>query len=177
MKAVPIIALLVLILFVSGCTQSIAIPSGEKTIRYAQESGDYSFCDRAESYQMRCIAETELEQKLQVDYDCCSPLNCNEPQCVKYRTCGSGGSDGGGCPVTEECTVSNVWLCESTGGKSDPILERGPSRARQGFCECPNGKVFLDGYGCADCTSFEQPKTREYCQKQVSYFHKVCPDE
>lgn len=152
-------------------------------ITLAQQSGDYSYCDQAGNYKNRCIAETELEQTLKVDYNCWSPSACSQPQCLKGIECGSGGDGSGGCPAQEYCTVNPVWLCENTGGKSDVSIENaqsvmyGGSVLRKDFCSCSVGEVFINAYGCAKCDSFKNEETRSYCQAnpQLQYFEKSHP--
>lgn len=152
-------------------------------IYYAQGSGNSSYCDKAESYTDRCIAETELEMKLPVQYNCCFSSDCLKPSCVTFIGCGSGNSkDTGGCPIQEYCRVNPIWLCEETGGVASENDSEG--FIPDNFCTCPNGEMYIENFGCADCDSFENEETRSYCKQERNethfgntYFKKYCDSE
>ncbi|UCD04424.1 MAG: hypothetical protein JSW73_02210 [Candidatus Woesearchaeota archaeon] len=155
------------------------LPAGIAELRQGLKTGDYSYCDEAKDYRYRCIAEIELEKKLEVEYNCCSADNCNRPECFKYIACGSGSSSLAGCPIEEYCAVDQIWLCEATGGVSNVSTNESQylysEHVPRGFCNCSDSRQFIQNYGCADCDSFEHEETREYCRKSNwGYFRKYC---
>lgn len=162
--------ILLLLLFVFGCARAPI-----DMIKYAQQTGDYSYCAKADNYKLRCIAETEFEHNLIVEYDCCT--SCEQPECFKYIDCGRGGLQEG-CPMQEFCAVNESWLCEQTGGVVTTNVLTHYFNPR--FCNCSEG-VYISNYGCADCDSFEHEETKEYCfnveeNPDLAYFRKYCPE-
>lgn len=176
------IRLFLFLLFIANtmisCTRSTThtIANDIDKIELAQSRIDYSICEDAGTYRFRCIAETELEERFNNKYVCCSD-HCPDTVCIEEVRCGPDTSGLGGCPPVTICMVNPTWLCTHTGGEAnitnipgvDPEDIWPPST-----CICPEGMTFIDNFGCADCESFTHLETREYCKGDQAYYQPVC---
>lgn len=176
----------ILILIVFCSTVAIAIyflfnHTGDDlgSVTKANLSGDFSLCEKLDTYRYMCIATTELHKTLPVSYNCSNPDSCDSPQCFSYIDCGfsntgTTGNQTAGCPIQSFCTVDQVWICEETGGVvqskiKETKLEFIRLWGGNNFCSCPSDKVFIDGYGCASCDSFEHDETRQFCENAKTW--------
>ena len=164
----------ILILIIGGFTFSI-INSPISVISIVQRTGIYSFCEMGQSYKFRCIAETEFQETLKVDYECNSVDVCSSPQCFSYVDCGRGGGKDFGCPIEAFCTVDQTWLCVETGGVVTDFSDSGKRHGGNNVCLCPKDSNFINGYGCAACGEFDHEETRDYCNNPINggYFRKL----
>ena len=145
------------------------------TIESAQLTGDYSLCKNVGDMKAYCIAQTELQQGVLLNYKCTTESGCGAPECYLYMDCGSGGGSSGGCPAQDYCVVDQTWICEQTGGTVDIPSRESVSNAayyegwvdvakKAGRCSCPANTTFIKSYGCTDCNSFTHVETQEYCK-------------